>query len=147
DETLLEEVFCQLCDSRAADADLDRIYARILVAKQTRIAAELSALETYRASCAVRRRGRPWPWPTTEIGPAQADPGGPDGRRAGILGLSGYAGGRHNGLPEEQRRERLDAIYECHFPDVFATILGAAEVARWGEPETSERLRVLANTM
>lgn len=84
-----------------------------------------------------------FPWPTTEAPPGSGDIPNPDQwLKTGMLGYLGYKVGKTS-LNACERREVLDLAYSEPLPPLDSP----EEIQKWGEPETSTRLKKMANSI
>jgi hypothetical protein len=85
-------------------------------------------------------------WPTTGVIP-QGKGGGPDHDvpETGLLKRIGYSVGK-TGASESQRREALKKAYEVSV-EQYSEEYSEKYLSEWGEPETSNRLRKIAESV
>jgi len=84
-----------------------------------------------------------FPWPSTEVGDStHRQPIAEPPHEIGVLKEMGYRVGA-SGVDASERRSILSEVYR----DELRLNLSAEYLAEWGEPETAQRLRKLANTI
>jgi hypothetical protein len=82
-------------------------------------------------------------WPRTEADPSSVKLGKLDSPELGILGALGYRVGKARGRTRAVRLLLLDAV----FSDTLPPINGSRYMAQWGAPNTSPRLKKMADCL
>lgn len=87
-------------------------------------------------------QGNQFIWPKTTANSSSRNLSIDSFQHGGILSYYGYKVGI-NGLPEKERRKILDAIFSQPLIDID----NMAYLSKWGEPNSPERLRKMANSI
>jgi hypothetical protein len=93
---------------------------------------------------AIQAAQEKWfPWPTTIASPGNRELKGICWRERGMLDVLGYHVGETDPTPRDIRRCVLEYAFECHLPPLN----DRHYFLEWGQPQTAQRLRKLANTL